>query len=95
MAEKVLRDIARRNGHLIRKRRSPTLKAHYGDGYAIIDRERNWLLSGAKTSDGCDLSLDGLAQWYQDDKDNTGWQRIVIESILADKVKSEAKTVGQ
>jgi len=86
IAEKVLRDIARRNGEAIRKRRSSTLKQIHGDGYAVMDPNLNVLLSGGRSPDGCDLSLNELAAWYRKDKANTSWQRIVIESILAGKI---------
>jgi len=86
-AEKVLRDIAKRNDHVLRKRRSPTLKTQLGDGYAVIDPFRNSLLSSPGLSrDACDLSLVDLAEWYKDDENNTPWQRTVIKAILAGKV---------
>jgi hypothetical protein len=85
-AEKVLRDIARRNGEVIRKRRSRTLKEYFGPGYGILDPQRNFWLSSAQTHDGCDLSLADLAKWYEDTDHNTPWQRIVIKAILAGKV---------
>ena len=86
-AEKVLRDIARRNKTTIRKRRSATLKEHLGNGYAVIDPCRNFILSGGMTQDGCDLDLAGLAQWFKDDKKNTPWQRTVINAIAKGRVK--------
>ena len=86
VAEKVLRDIARRNGETIKKRRSQTLKDNYGNGYAVIEPNRNLLLSGGQTSDGCDLSLPDLAKRYEADENNTTWQKIVIKSIRKDRV---------
>lgn len=85
-AEKVLRDIARRDGEAIRKRRSRILKEQFGDGYAVIDPRTNVLLSGGRTQDGCDLGLGELAKWYQGDEKNTLFQNLVIASILAGKV---------
>jgi len=85
-AEKVLRDIAKRNGEVIRKRRSVTLKENLGDGYAVIDPDRNMLLSGGNTSDGCDLSLADLADRYRKDGKKTPWQGLVIKAIQAGKI---------
>lgn len=87
-AEKVLRDIAKRNGETIRKRRSVTLKELQGDGYAVIEPMRNLLLAGGDSGaqDGCGLSLGELAERYRDADGNTPWQNIVIKAILADKI---------
>jgi hypothetical protein len=89
-AEKTLRDIARRNGEVIRKRRSFTLKKHFGDGYCILDLQ-NRILSGARMHDGCDLSLAQLAAWYKD-KANTPWQKTVIQSAIKGRVAEEAES---
>ena len=87
-AEKTLRDIARRNGEIIRKRRSKILKERFGSGYALIDAITNCYVSGTCTEqDGCDWGLETIAKYYKDDDDNTPWQRIVIASVLADKVE--------
>ena len=85
-AEKVLRDIARRNGESIKKRRSKILKEHFGIGYGVIDPNRNVLLSGGQTSDGCDFALSDLAKWYESDENNTTWQRTVINAALNESI---------
>ena len=86
-AEKVLRDIARRNGEVIRKRRSQALKEQHGAGYGIIDANTSGLLSGGMTQDGCDMALEDVAEWYKGDERNTPWQNVVIKSILAGKIE--------
>lgn len=85
-AEKVLRDIAKRNGEAIKKRRSVTLKEISGEGYAVIDPKRNLILNRCTSQDGCDLSLADLAERYRKDGKNTAWQRTVIKAILVGKV---------
>ena len=85
-AEKALRDIARRNGESIRKRRSVSLKKQFGDGYGVIDSSHNILVSGGDTPDGCDLTLKQLAKRYEADADSTPWQHIVIKAVLSGKV---------
>jgi hypothetical protein len=85
-AEKTLRDIAKRNGEAVRKRRSSFLKQQMGGGYCVSDRNSNLILSGASTHDGCDLSLEDLADWYKDDKNNTSWQRTVVNAILNNSI---------
>jgi len=86
VAEKSLRDIARRNGEAIHKRRSVTLKNAQGDGYCVIDPTRNIILHQSFSRDGCDLSLSDLAARYRKDNKNTGWQQIIIKAILAGKI---------
>lgn len=84
VAEKVLRDIARRNGHGIKKRRSKFWKEHHGPGYMIFDTRTNCIVNGAiRTQDGCDLSLKDVAEFYAEDKDTTHWQRTVIKSVIS------------
>ena len=85
-AEKVLRDIARRIGEGIRKRRSEVLKNALGNGYGVFDLQTNTWLTSGMTSDGCDLSLPELAQRYEDDEKNSRWQRVVIKGVLAGRI---------
>jgi hypothetical protein len=86
VAEKVFRDIARRCGEYIRKRRSATLKEQFGDGYMVTDLHTNVVLNGVTSHDGCDLGLVDLAKWYEDVEENTRWQKTVIKSVLAGRV---------
>jgi hypothetical protein len=87
-AENALRAIARRNGQTIRKRRSSVLKQQYGAGYGIVDIDRNYLLSGGMTSDGCDFYLENVARFYKDDPDNTAHQNKVIAAVLDDLIEN-------
>lgn len=87
-AETTLRTIARRNGHRIQKRRSDTMQQAYGMGYGIVDIDRNSLLSGGMTSDGCDFCLENVARFYKDDPDNTAHQNKVIAAVLADLIEN-------
>ena len=90
VAEKVLRDIARREGEAIKKRRSRTMISNYGPGYMIYDPRRNTVLSGtigAAGQDGCGDSIIDVASRYEDSEGNTPWQKIVIASIKAGRVR--------
>jgi|ERR1041385_1895625 hypothetical protein len=89
IAEKILRDIARRNGEWIKKRRSSTMKEHYGDGYMVIDPQTNCLLSPGGL-DGFEMTLGDLAERYGGDRKNTTWQRTVIKAVMAGKVRDTA-----
>lgn len=86
IAENVMRTIARRKGEAIRKRRSPSMKRMFGDGYMIVDVASNFILSGGRTHDGCDLSLKCLASHYAGNKENTDWQETVLRAVLAGQV---------
>lgn len=90
IAEKVLRDIARREDEAIKKRRSRTMIEHYGPGYMVYDPARNAVLSGGgggAGQDGCGDSLIDLALRYDKCKRNTPWQNIVLASIKKGRVK--------
>lgn len=89
VAEKVLRDIARREDEAIKKRRSQILIQNYGMGYAVYDPVRNCLLSICTTQDGCDFSLEEVAMRYEDCERNTPWQKMVIASIKAGSVQDD------
>jgi hypothetical protein len=89
-AEKILRDIARREGEAIKKRRSRTLIEHFGDGYMVYEPNRNFVISGCNGfggagQDGCGNTLADLAARYEE-KANTSWQRIVLASVKAGRV---------
>src|ERR1043166_8968455 len=91
IAEKVLRDIARREGEAIKKRRSRTQIDHYGPGYMIYDPYHNTVLSGSHGPGGhndcCGNTLSDLATRYESRKRNTPWQCIVLSAIKAGRVK--------
>lgn len=94
IAEKVIRDIARREGEGIRKRRSKTMIELFGPGYMVFDRMQNILLAGnvggQEGQDGCGESLEGLAERYEQSENNTPWQKMVIAAIKAGEIAEAA-----
>lgn len=89
IAEKVLRDIARREGEAIKKRRSRVMIEHYGSGYMVFDPVTNFALSGVcglAGQDGCGDSLKDLAERYEGCERNTHWQKIVLAAVKQGRI---------
>ena len=86
IAENVLRTIARCWGEAIKKRRAGFLREQLGDGYGVVDVARNFLIFHSVSPDGYDLSLCDVAGRYEDDPENTPWQRRVIKAILEERI---------
>jgi hypothetical protein len=86
IAEKIIRDIARREGEAIKKRRSRTMIGLYGTGYMVFEPNRNVLLSSGDL-DGFSESLADLAKRYEDCERNTAWQNLVLAAIKNNRVE--------